>query len=262
MNKTEIKDFLDYKSDQYDRTEFIESDPICIPHQFSKKEDIEISGCLSAILAWGNRKAIIQSAQDLMKRMDQCPGDFIMNASTSDLSKLKGYYYRTFQQNDPIFFIKALQNIYSHHGGLENTFAKGFSITGSMYQAIEHVRQIFLETEHQQRNVKHFPSPAAGSSAKRMHMFLRWMCRKDNKGVDFGIWNFCSPAHLYCPLDVHTGNVARGLELLFRKQNDRKAVEELTSFLKTLDPNDPIKYDFALFGLGVFEKFHIHKRMQ
>lgn len=256
MNFNELKEFLDFKSRQYNCPAFIETDPISIPHQFTRKEDIEIAGFLTAILSWGNRKSIIQAANLLMQRLDQDPFKFIMFSTEKERNQLKDFYYRTFQKTDIVFFLNALNNIYMRHGGLEQIFQQGLLLTGSMFDSIEYVRNIFLTTRYEKRNIKHLPSPAAGSAAKRIHMFLRWMCRKDTNGVDFGIWNFVKPSQLFCPLDIHSGNVARKLGLLHRKSNDRKAVEELTLSLQKLDPVDPVQYDFALFGLSFFEKFH------
>jgi uncharacterized protein (TIGR02757 family) len=242
----DIKNFLDENYLKYNKPAFIENDPVSIPHLFSKKEDIEIAGLLAATIAWGNRKSIIVNANKLMKWMDLDPHDFILNHSKGDLKIFEKFVHRTFNGKDCIFFIQSLANIYREHGGLENTF-KGTDLK----ERIIHFRKIFLEIKHLKRSEKHVSDPASGSAAKRLCMFLRWMVRKDNKGVDFGIWKSISPSELCLPLDVHTGNVSRALGLLQRKQNDWKAVEEITSVLREFDKNDPVKYDFALFGLGV-----------
>ena len=254
MTKKELKEFLDEKVELYNRPDFIETDPIQIPHSFSIKEDIEIAGFLAATIAWGNRKMIINNAQKLMNIMGNAPFDFIMTHNEDDLEKLDGFVHRTFNSSDAVTFVKGLKNVYQNHKGLESVFAK-YSEPNSNQNSISAFKKVFFEIPHQQRTTKHISDPSNNSAAKRINMFLRWMIRKDNKGVDFGIWNTITPATLSCPLDVHSGNVARKLGLLTRKQNDAKALLELDTNLRKLDPNDPVKYDFALFGLGVFEKF-------
>ncbi len=254
MTKTQLKDFLDAKVMQYNLPKFLESDPIQIPHRFSKKEDIEISGFLTAIIAWGNRKSIITNADRMMDLFDNSPYDFIINHQKNDLERLTGFVHRTFNVTDLTYFISSLKNIYSVHGGLENTFAQNSS-PDSMQAAISGFKKVFFELPHPVRTTKHISDPLKGSAAKRINMFLRWMVRDNTTGVDFGLWNKIKPSQLSCPLDVHTGNVARKLNLLKRKQNDAKALAELDKSLRGLDATDPVKYDFALFGLGVFEKF-------
>ncbi|MDO5981166.1 TIGR02757 family protein [Flavivirga spongiicola] len=254
MNTTDLKDFLDAKVIQYNNPKFIESDPIQIPHQFNKKEDIEISGFLTATIAWGNRKSIINNAKRLMGLLDNSPFDFVVNHSETDLEKLIPFVHRTFNGHDSIQFIKSLRHVYKNHGGLEAIFSK-YSDTESLQVSISKLKSIFFEIDHLQRTQKHISDPLKNSAAKRINMFLRWMVRNDNAGVDFGIWKSLSPSKLSCPLDVHSGNVARKLGLLLRKQNDAKALLELDTSLRKLDINDPVKYDFALFGLGVFEGF-------
>jgi uncharacterized protein (TIGR02757 family) len=252
--KTELKEFLDTKVEQYNNTKFIESDPIQIPHQFSSKEDIEIAGLLTATIAWGNRKSIINNANKMMQLLDQCPYDFVMNHQEKDLEALLPFVHRTFNGSDFIQFMQSLQNIYKNHNGLEVVFAKQAK-PNYMQESIHHFKKVFFEIPHQSRTQKHVSDPLKNSAAKRINMFLRWMVRNDNAGVDFGIWESLSPSLLSCPLDVHSGNVARKLGLLTRTQNDAKALAELDSSLRSLDSQDPVKYDFALFGLGVFEKF-------
>lgn len=254
MNKTELKDFLDTKVKQYNHPRFIESDPIQIPHQFSNKEDIEIAGFLTASIAWGNRKSIINNAKRLMDLLDNSPYDFVINHQETDLEKLQSFVHRTFNEEDCGQFIESLKHIYLNHNGLEAVFAK-HAEKDSMQTAISKFKTTFFEMEHLPRTQKHISDPLKNSAAKRINMFLRWMVRDDKTGVDFGIWKTLSPSQLSCPLDVHSGNVARKLGLLNRKQNDAKALLELDMALRKLDPNDPAKYDFALFGLGVFEKF-------
>lgn len=254
MNKAELKDFLDAKVAQYNHPSFLDSDPIQIPHQFSKKEDIEISAFLTATIAWGNRKSIINNAQRLMEFLDNSPYDFILNHQERDYEKLASFVHRTFNGQDLIYFLKSLQHIYTNRNGLEHIFAEGLAVS-SMQPAISSFKKIFFELQHPPRTTKHVSDPLKGSAAKRLNMFLRWMVRDANTGVDFGLWESIPTAALSCPLDVHSGNVARKLKLLKRKQNDAKALAELDKSLRKLDPIDPVKYDFALFGLGVFEKF-------
>lgn len=254
LTKAELKEFLDAKVIQYNSPKFIDSDPIQIPHKFTKKEAIEISAFLTATISWGNRKSIINNANQLMALLDHAPFDFVMHHKTSDLEKLQPFVHRTFNGLDCAQFIKSLQHIYINHGGLEAVFAKNIQ-EQSLQPSISKFKSIFFEIEHLQRTKKHVSDPLKNSAAKRINMFLRWMVRQDKTGVDFGIWPTISPSALSCPLDVHSGNVARKLGLLKRKQNDGKALLELDTALRKLDPNDPVKYDFALFGLGVFEGF-------
>jgi uncharacterized protein (TIGR02757 family) len=254
LPKAELKEFLDDKVNKYNNINFIESDPISIPHSFSLKEDIEISGFLSATIAWGNRKMIVRNARRMMELMGNSPYDFVMNHEDIHLEKLKGFVHRTFNSGDFEFFIKALQYIYKNKNGLEGIFNENRT-NGSLQPAIHNLKNIFFELPHPSRTEKHISDPFKGSAAKKINMYLRWMVRKDNKGVDFGLWNTISPSILSCPLDVHSGTVARKLGLVTRKQNDSKAVSELDVNLRELDIEDPVKYDFALFGLGVFEGF-------
>lgn len=254
MNFNELRAFLDEKVDLYNRPDFITSDPIQIPHQFSIKEDIEIGGFLAATIAWGNRKMIIKNAQKMIELMGNTPYDFVMSHEDHHLEKLENFVHRTFNGQDFISFIKGLQHIYTNHNGLEAVFTK-HTHNNSTQNAIAAFKTIFFEIAHLQRTQKHLPNPNIGSAAKRINMYLRWMVRNDNRKVDFGLWQNIPTAALSCPLDVHSGNVARKLGLLTRKQNDAKALTELDTNLRQLDPKDPVKYDFALFGLGVFEGF-------
>lgn len=252
----EVKALLDEKYFQFNNTSFIETDPISIPHQFSKKEDIEIASLLVATIAWGQRISIINNGNKLMRLMNDEPHDFILNFSKKDAIRFEGFVHRTFNSTDCIFFLNSLNHIYSKHGGLETAFSSNFSSKEvDVKNAITNFRTLFLSTTHQPRSAKHISNPLAKSSAKRLCMFLRWMVRKDKHGVDFGIWKSIKPSQLCLPLDLHTGNVSRKLGLLTRTQNDWQAVEEITSALRIFDKNDPIKYDFSLFGLGAFEGF-------
>ncbi len=258
MKKLELKSFLDEKVDQYNRSTFIESDPISIPHQYHNKEDIEIIGFIIASIAWGQRKTIINNGKRLMEIMGNSPYDFIMSYSSTIEQKLPDFKHRTFNKQDLIFFFQSLHHLYKNHGGLEQSFANGIQPTDNhIYNGIIQFRKLFFEqaTEVNKRTQKHVSNPIKGSAFKRLNMYLRWMVRNDNRGVDFGIWQSIQTAQLSCPLDVHSGRVARKLGLLSRKQDDFKAVQELDIALKKLDPLDPVKYDFALFGLGVFEGF-------
>lgn len=254
MNPSELKDFLDEKVLQYNTLDFIESDPVQIPHLFSLKEDIEIAGFLSATIAWGNRKMIIQNSHKMMALMGNAPYDFVMSHAETDLQRLDTFVHRTFNGLDFATFIRSLQNIYKNHNGLESVFAKNKD-TADMQKSITEFKKIFFEIQHEYRTQKHVSDPSNNSAAKRINMYLRWMVRQDTAGVDLGIWKSISPAALSCPLDVHSGNVARKLGLLSRKQNDGKALSKLDLRLREFEPNDPVKYDFALFGLGVFEGF-------
>ncbi|MGB5654610.1 MAG: TIGR02757 family protein, partial [Robiginitalea sp.] len=250
----EIKTFLDAKTLQYQRPDFLSSDPIQIPHRFQEKSDIEIAAFLTATIAWGNRLSIIRSANRMMELMEEAPHYFMMSASEEELTSLQGFVHRTFNGLDFITFVKGLRHIYSKYGGMETLFAK-YAHGQNLQEAITKVRSHFFEIPHLQRSEKHFSNPSKGSAAKRINMFLRWMIRPSDTGVDFGLWTHLKPAQLSCPLDVHSGKVARALGLLSRKQNDARAVAELDKALRKLDPDDPVKYDFALFGLGVFENF-------
>ncbi|MDX2443821.1 MAG: TIGR02757 family protein [Bacteroidales bacterium] len=255
QDHSEIKAFLEEKYSLYNQPKFINSDPIQVPHLFSTKEDIEISAILTASIAWGRRTLIIKKAQEMMSLMENSPYDFLMNANLKDITRFEKFQYRTFKGEDAVYFIRALQNIYLNHGGLQRLFESGFSLRGNIYDSFLKFREVFFSLNPPLRTLKHIADVTKGTSAKRLNMFLRWMVREDNRGVDFGIWKNIPPSALLMPLDVHTGNVSRKLELLNRKQNDWKAVLELTENLRKYDSSDPVKYDFALFGLGVFENF-------
>jgi uncharacterized protein (TIGR02757 family) len=251
----DLKSFLDEKSDFYNHPGFIDRDPISIPHQFKQKEDIEIAGFLTATIAWGNRKSIINNSNMLFQLMDYSPYEFISGFEASDLKKFSSYVHRTFNGIDCMFFLQSVSNIYKHHGGLETVFSNPVRNGLTIKESLIDFRSKFFELPHLKRTEKHIANPFANSSAKRLNMFLRWMVRNDNRGVDFGIWKTIKPEDLFCPLDIHSGRVARKLGLLTRKSNDWKAVEELTGNLRKMNANDPIKYDFALFGIGINEKF-------
>ena len=282
---TDLKKILAQKLQLYNRQEFIASDPIQIPHLFSKKEDIEIAAFLTSIIAWGNRKMIINNALRLMKLLDNSPYDFILKKVPDykeiDLTRhceldpqsvenweiagqarndewntewqaINGFVHRTFNGYDCMFFLLSLKRIYTELGGLENVFNQGFSIDKTIFSALKFFRKEFLYLPHNKRVERHLSDVEKNSAAKRLNMFLRWLVRKDENGVDFGLWHSIPTSALMLPLDVHAGNVSRQLGILTRKQNDWKAVEEVTENLRKFCPQDPIKYDFALFGSGVF----------
>lgn len=262
MTHSELHSFLEDNYKKYNCADFIENDPISIPHRFSKKEDIEIAAFFAATLAWGQRPTIIRNANELMKRMDFAPHDFILSHTKKDLVQFKNFKHRTFNGVDCVYFLQSLQNIYRKYKSLEHVFlpSSAFGEGSGVRPALLNFRKIFFSLPHPSRTRKHLSCPplegtGGGSACKRLNMFLRWVVRSDKRGVDFGIWKILSPKDLMCPLDIHSGNTARKLCLLTRKQNDWQSVKELTSRLREFDSNDPVKYDFALFGLGVFEKF-------
>ncbi len=248
----DIRSFLDEKVKMYHRAAFIETDPIQVPALFTTKENIEIAGFLAATLAWGQRTTIIRNALQLIRQMNNYPLEFLLQAPEEEWGVFQDFKHRTFNGTDCVFFLKSLRNIYLRHGGLEQVFTEGYLREQTIFGALTHFRKVFFETEHGHRSEKHVPNVEKGASAKRLNMFLRWMVRS---GIDFGLWKRIPSSALMLPLDVHTGNVARKLGLLARTQNDWKAVEEVTARLREFDPEDPVKYDFALFGLGIFEGF-------
>lgn len=281
----ELVAFLDAKVEQYNNTEFIANDPICIPHQYQLKQDIEIAAFFAAILAWGQRKAIINKCNELFLRMDNQPYQFMLHHSDADLKGLLGFKHRTFNDTDLLYFVSFFKFHYSNSSSLETAFlprtvefnldylpdlaTDGIKVSSSpcalsdfsgndftAEQALNYFRAYFFSLpDFPRRTMKHVSSPLQKSTCKRLNMFLRWMVRKDNAGVDFGIWNTIKPSSLVCPCDLHVDRVARRLELIKRKQTDWLTAVELTENLKKLDPNDPVKYDFALFGLGIEERF-------
>ena len=251
----EMKLFLEEKFLHFNNPSFISPDPVSIPHMFADLHDREISGLLTATIAWGRRDLFLKNARQLMDLMDPAPFDFVMKADKEDLERFSDFIYRTFKGTDCKYFISALKYLYGSYYSLEDVILEGMQRTGSLKDGLSWFRSRFFDLPHEKRNEKHFADIRKGAAGKRLNMFLRWMVRKDNHGVDFGIWKRIDPSALYIPLDLHTGNTARKLGLLKRKMNDWKAVEELTKVLREFDPADPVKYDFALFGLGVNEKF-------
>jgi uncharacterized protein (TIGR02757 family) len=254
ISASEVKSFLDEKYLQYNTLSFIECDPISIPHRFTEIRDREISGFLTAAIAWGRRDLILRSSHRMLELMENSPYEFILSADETDLLRFSRFVHRTFNGTDLTYFINGLRYIYSNYGSMEDVMIEGMKDSGSIKEGLSHLRQIFFSLPHATRNEKHFADVTGGAAGKRLNMFLRWMVRRDNGGVDFGIWNKIDPSLLYIPLDLHSGNTARKLGLLKRKMNDWKAVEELTEILRDFDPLDPVKYDFALFGIGVNER--------
>lgn len=253
MNINEIKDLLEAKVQEFNSVNFIQTDPIQIPHLFQKQQDIEIIGLIVALIAWGNRTMIIRNGEKLVDIMRNQPYEFVMNYDSKQLNYFD-FVHRTFNKFDLDFILRALKDIYSKSDSLESAFIRKTQSTG-IKERIVSFRNRMLAVEHEKRSEKHLSNPLKKSAAKRINMYLRWMVRQDNQGVDFGLWKNISPSELYLPLDVHTGNIARKLGLLKRKQNDWPALEELMTELRKMDPKDPVKYDFALFGLGAFDKF-------
>jgi uncharacterized protein (TIGR02757 family) len=257
--QAEIQKILNQKVKQYNRPEFIEKDPICIPHQYKKQQDIEIAAFFAAIFAWGNRTTIINKSNDLLTRMDHAPYDFCMNHSPKELKKIIGFVHRTFNDTDALYCIEFFKQHFTKHQSLESAFFQN-QITNkkikTVQAALTYFQSYFMSLEDAPRRTqKHVSSPVSGSTCKRLNMFLRWMVRKDQQGVDFGIWNAIKPSALIIPIDVHVARVSRSLGILNRPQTDWQAALELTNYCRTLDSKDPVKYDFALFSLGVTEKF-------
>lgn len=252
FSEAEIFDLLEEKTRQYNCPDFIATDPIQIPRQFAGKENIEIAGFLAATIAWGQRPTIIKNAQRLMEGMDHDPVNFLLQTGEADWAHFESFKHRTFNGVDCLFFLRSLKNIYQWRGGLEAVFTEGYLKERSVAGALRHFRQVFYEVEHPGRSQKHISNIDKNASAKRLNMYLRWMVRTDDAGVDFGLWKQIPMADLLLPLDVHTSTQARQLGLLRRAQDDWKAVLEVTERLRRFDPYDPVKYDFALFGLGAF----------
>jgi len=257
MIDKKLKDFLNKKVDEYNQPFFIIPDPICIPHLFTKKQDIEIAGFFAAIFAWGNRTTIINKSKELMELMDNAPHQFCLHHTDNDLKKLLNFKHRTFNPTDLLYFIDFFQHHYSKNESLESAFTQSIKKNDATVEnGLNGFYNYFFSLEEvPKRTLKHIASPAKKATCKRLSMYLRWMVRSDNKGVDFGLWKNISPSQLVIPLDLHVARVARHFGILKRKPTDWLATLELTEAMKTLDANDPAKYDFALFALGVLEKF-------
>ena len=256
MNKMDLRKFLNDKVIEYNRPAFIKDDPVCIPHLFTNPADIEIAGFFAAIFAWGNRTTIINKSRELMQLMDMAPHQFCTQHSDNDLQKLLHFKHRTFNADDLLYFIDFFKQHYKYHHSLETAFSQWLEPGDlNIERALTGFKLYFFKHEHLKRTEKHISSPVQNSTCKRLNMYLRWMVRRDKKGVDFGIWKKIKPAQLICPVDVHVARVAARFNLLNRKQTDWLAAVELTGYLRKLDPADPVKYDFALFALGVIEKY-------
>ena len=249
--KEDLKQFLDELVVRYNTPDFIESDPVSIPHSFSSPEDIEVAGFFSAIIAWGNRKSIVRNADALMKRMDREPFRFVKEASERELMPLADFVHRPFNGRACIYFVKALRAIFARYGSLGGYFQQSYAQCGDMRQVLAGFWHCFFALEHDKRVEKHLSNIERGAACKRLNMYVKWMVRKDNGGVDFGLWRRIPASALYLPLDIHTGNTGRMLGLLTRRQNDWRAVEEITGALREFDGADPVKYDYALFGAGI-----------
>ena len=255
MDKLELKDLLDSLYYKYNSPGFIESDPISIPHRYELRDDIEISGFFASIISWGNRKAIVKSCCRMMDCMDNDPYDFTINASDKELAALSSFVHRTFNGTDFRTFVLAIRGIYTRFGGIGNFFEQKWLEHQDMRIVLSEFRSTFFEIEHEKRSEKHLSSIDKKSACKRLNMYIRWMVRRDNNGVDFGLWDKIPMSALYIPLDVHTGNIGRELRLLTRHHNDWRSVEELTGSLRLFDPEDPVKYDYSLFGAGINNEF-------
>jgi uncharacterized protein (TIGR02757 family) len=250
---SELKAFLDEKSDQFNQPGFIANDPVSIPHLFTRKQDIEIAGFFAAMLAWGQRVTIIRKCRELMALMDDDPYSFIVGHRSADLKRFKDFKHRTFNNTDTLYFIEALRSIYKQYGSMEAAFNVQPADETIENGLIHFHHRFFSLEDFPKRTKKHLPTPERKSTCKRLVMYLRWMVRNDKRGVDFGIWKTISPSQLICPCDLHVDRVARKLKLIKRKQTDWQTALELTANLRKFDPADPVKYDFALFGLGIEE---------
>lgn len=246
-----LRELLERLCDRYDRPEFIEADPISVPHRYTDRADREVAGFLAATIAWGNRKAIVRSGHRMMRMMDDAPADFVRNASERELALLDNYVHRTFNGGDLRDFVRALRRLDAEYGGIGAFFESRYEATESIPRVLAEFRHEFFACDHAPRCEKHLSSIEKGAACKRLCMYLRWMVRRDDRGVDFGEWRRIPMSALYLPLDVHTGEMGRALGLLTRRQNDWRAVEEITAVLRGLDPADPVRFDYALFGAGV-----------
>ena len=251
MEREELREMLEHLHDKYNRTEFIEPDPISIPHSFTDRDDREVAGFLAAAIAWGNRKAIVKSARRMMQYMDNAPADFVRNASERELAHLQSYVHRTFNGQDFTDFVLCMRHIMEHHGGIGQFFESRYEATQDMAQVLSDFRREFFACDHSTHCEKHISSIDKGAACKRLNMYLRWFVRHDERGVDFGLWRKIPMSALYLPLDIHTGNMGRALGLLTRKQNDWKATAEITAALREFDAEDPVRYDYSLFGAGI-----------
>lgn len=257
MGYEQLRELLEELHDRFNREEFIEADPISVPHSFSRKEDREIAGLLASTIAWGNRKAIVSSAHRMMRYMDNAPYDFVVNSSEGELDTLSSYVHRTFNGEDFKDFVRGMRHIINKWGSIGDFFECRYQTTGDLRRVLSEFRREFHAVEHNPHSEKHISSIDKGAACKRLCMYLRWMVREDNRGVDFGLWRRIPMSALYMPLDVHTGRVGRSLGLLSRKQSDWRAVEELTESLRAFDGDDPVRYDYSLFGVGISGMFDL-----
>ncbi|MBN1988543.1 MAG: TIGR02757 family protein [Bacteroidales bacterium] len=253
-SQEQLPQLLNTAYNQYANSEFIDNDPVQVPHKFLADKDIEVAAFLSATIAWGQRKSIVKNANMLMERMDYAPFDFVSNFSIRDYQQLSGFVHRTFNTDDLLSFLLSLQRIYRVEEGLQGVFVKGYQQSQSIKGALEYFRHVFTQGNFAPRSHKHVADVSRGSAGKRLNMFLRWMVRTDREGVDFGLWTQIPTSALMIPLDTHSGRVARELGLLSRAQNDWSAVEQLTQTLREFDPDDPVRFDYALFGIGIAQK--------
>lgn len=251
LSREELRDLLETLHDRYNRPEFIENDPISVPHSFSSRDDREVAGLLASTIAWGNRKAIVKSARRMMQYMDNAPADFVRNASERELALLESYVHRTFNGRDFIDFVRGVRGMCERFGGIGNFVEERYEVTGSMAQVLSDFRREFFACDHNPHCEKHLSSIDKGAACKRLNMYFRWFVRRDERGVDFGEWRRVPMSALYLPLDVHTGNMGRALGLLSRRQSDWKATVEITESLREFDAEDPVRFDFSLFGAGI-----------
>lgn len=257
LSYEQLHELLEELHDKFNCEEFIEADPISVPHSFTRREDREIAGLLASTIAWGNRKAIVKSAHRMMRYMDNAPYDFVVNASNEELATLRTYVHRTFNGEDFIDFIRGMRHIINKWGGIGTFFEERYCATQDLRVVLSEFRQEFHSVEHNPHSEKHISSIDKGAACKRLCMYLRWMVRYDDRGVDFGMWRKIPMSALYMPLDIHTGRMGRNLGLLGRKQSDWRAVEELTESLRAFDKEDPVRYDYSLFGVGISGMFDI-----
>ena len=251
LSREELRDLLEHLHDKYNRPEFIENDPISVPHSFTSRDDREVAGLLASTIAWGNRKAIVKSAHRMMQYMDNAPADFVRSASDSELARLDSYVHRTFNGEDFKDFVRGVRGMFERFGGIGSFVESRYEATGSMAQVLSDFRREFFACVHNSHCEKHLSSIDKGAACKRLNMYFRWFVRRDERGVDFGEWRKVPMSALYLPLDVHTGNMGRALGLLTRRQSDWKATVEITESLREFDAADPVRFDFSLFGAGI-----------
>lgn len=251
ISREELGELLERLHDKYNNPDFIEADPISVPHSFSSRDDREVAGFLASTIAWGNRKAIVKSAHRMMHYMDNAPAEFVREASDEELCRLQSYVHRTFNGQDFIDFVRSIRHIYDRWGGIGCFFESRYAETRDMAQVLSEFRREFFAVDHNPHCEKHLSSIDKGAACKRLNMYIRWFVRRDERGVDFGLWRTIPMSALYLPLDVHTGNMGRALGLLSRRQSDWKATVEITESLRGFDPEDPVRYDFSLFGAGI-----------